>query len=140
MKDNSHMQPMHAECHYSACKCFCPAHQQTTFTASTFRLQTSSGQQRWPPSGRQPQFWKHSSTSEAAVPHKEAVTSFSLGDAGSSSNRASSAKQPGSAKGSAPSSSRSSRPDFTMCCVLDKNLGDSGIVPVITVGSVFTLG
>ena len=139
MEDNSHMRPVHAGCLYSACEPSSPARQQTTFTVSAFCLQTSSVQQRWAPSSRQPQLRKHLSTLEAAVPHEVIVTSFSLSDAGSSSNRTSSAKQPGSAKASAPSSRRSSRPDFTLSCVIDKKCGDSGILPVITVGSVFTL-
>ena len=132
------MRPKYAECHYSASACSSRAHQQTTFTAFTFRLQRY-GQQRWAFSSRQPQFRKRLSALEAAVPHKVAVTRFSLGDAGSRSNRARSAKQPGLAKASAPSSSRGSEPDVCLTYGLIENWADSGFVPIITAGSVFTV-
>lgn len=139
MEHNCHMRPIHAGLHHSACESFSPVHQQTTFRASTFRLQTSPEQQRLIACSRQPQLREHNSTHEAAVPHRVAVTSFSLGDAGSSSSRASSAKQPGSANASAPSSSRSSMLDFDLTYTYVENWKDSGFVPTITVGSVFTL-
>ena len=140
MEDNCQIRPIHAGPDNSACESFSPVHQQTTFRASKFRLQTSSEQQRWIACSRQPQLREHISTHEAAVPHRVAVTSFSLGDAGSSSSsRASSAKQPGSAKASVPSSSKSSMIDFDLTYTYVENWKDSGFVPTITVGSVFTL-
>ena len=132
MEDNSHMRPLHAERHYPACDSFSPAHQQTTFRASTFRLQTSPGQQRWSLSSRQPQLREYISTHVA-------VNSFLLSDEGSNSNRARSVKQPGSAKASAPSSSKSSSLDLSLTYTSVGSWEDSGFVPIITVGSVFAL-
>ena len=86
--------------------------------------------------------WKAASISKSVAPiiAADAASLFFLDDTSTEGSSQSTAEQHGPAQATAPSSSKASRPDsIAMSYVLSDTKGEPGIVPLITVGSVFTL-
>lgn len=89
-----------------------------------------------------PLSWKAASISNSAAPiiTADVASVFFLDDSNTERSSQSTAKQHGPAQATAPSSSKASRrDDFNLSYVAYVMKGDPGIVPLITVGSVFTL-
>ena len=74
-------------------------------------------------------------------PCRVTLASFALEDKQSKSNsRAQPApSHPGTAEGTGASSGRNARPDFSLAYALAASGREPGIVPLVTLGSIFTL-
>ena len=120
------------------------AAQHVIFQTSGFTIQTGcSWRARAPPSMLHTH-WDHCRSRTAAIqpwPCRVTATNFVLEDKQSSSrSRAQPApSQPGTAEGTGASRSRSARPDFSLAYALAAGDREPGIVPLVTLGSVFTL-
>ena len=128
---------LRAECQESARKSFRPSEWQVSFTASTFRLQRASDRQNAAIPGKQSLFLDQVSTQEARRPPRIAAGRFCL--LNESTTRPSTAKQQGLPKSSVSASKKGAREEFAMTYSLSGSQQDQGVVPLITVGSVFTL-
>lgn len=123
---------------YSASK----TNKDIEFRASTFRLQPiRRDKQTWAPLSMQHLQRSHMSRLKAAQPQQLAAGSFFLEDDSSSSNIEGSNEQHGTPQIAAPPSRRGVPVvDFTLTYAhMAGARQDLGIVPVITVGSAFTL-
>ena len=121
------------------------ATQHVRFQTSGFTVQTGCNWRDQARPRRSPAQQNHRRTKcEAMQPWSCQVTaaSFALGDQQSSSNsRAQPApSQPGAAEGTeGVSRGKSARPDFSVAYALAASDREPGIVPLVTLGSVFTL-
>ena len=131
--------PAHAECQQSASRSIRPKNHQVSFTTSTFRLQNASQPQDAAWLESQPLCTCHTGTSGAGPPLRTAAASFSLRDEGSSSPMPSTAKQPGLEMSSAAEGRKGTREEFDMSYVFSEGPEEKGVVPLITVGSVFSI-
>ena len=124
---------LRAECQESASKSFRPNGWQISFTASTFRMQRASARQKAVITGKQSLFLDQVRTHEAP---RIAAGSFCLLE---STTKPSTAEQQSLPKSSVPASKKGAREEFAMTYLLSGSQQDQGVVPLITVGSVFTL-
>ena len=127
------------------------ATQHPRFQTSGFTIQTGCSWRDQAPPRRLPAQWKHRRTTGEAMqpwPCQVTAASFVLGDqqgnGNSTSNSNSRAQpalsQPGAAEGAEGASRRrNARPDSSVGYVLAASDREPGIVPLVTLGSVFTL-
>ena len=121
------------------------ATQHVRFQTSGFTIQTSHSWRAQAPTEMLPAQQNHRRTRPEAMqpwPCQVTAASFVLGDQQSSSNsRAQPApSQPGAAEGTeGVSRGKSARPDFSVAYALAASDREPGIVPLVTLGSVFTL-
>ena len=120
------------------------ATQHVNFQTSDFRIQTSRSWRGEAPPSLLPAQWYHRRTEPEAMqpwPCPVTAASFALGDEQSNSNRRTqpAPSQPGTAEGTVAPNGRSARPDFSVAYALAANDREPGIVPLVTLGNVFTL-
>ena len=130
--------PAHNECQRSASRSVRPKSHQVSFTTSTLRLQIASEEPKAARLEREPLLQDQISTSRAGASHRTAA-SFSFLDGSSSSRMPSTAKQPGLYMSSAAGRRKGTREEFDMSYVFSEGPEDKGVVPLITVGSVFSI-
>ncbi len=132
-------RPAHAEYQQSGSRSVRLKNHQVSFTTSSFRLQKASKPQYTALLERQALKLDRAGTTGAGPSQRIGAGSFSLLDDSSSGRMPSTARQPGLMMSSAAERKTGSRHEIGIRYVTSEGADSKGVVPLITVGSVFTL-